>query len=256
MNKQRIENVHPLKTLLFFAITLLLVACEYSERKNEDVDQPIKPVEVIYFGALKNMMHKGDISSKAKLLELNKLKHVYALGALENLKGEIQIFDGESFCTTVKDSALVYDKSFDKDATLLVYASVSEWQTIDIPSSILTYEEFEKFIGESAEKHGTNIKKPFPFLVEGTAKSFVWHVINWKDGDMEHSHEKHITSGLHGTVENRKVKLLGFYSDSHHTIFTHHTTNMHVHVKTDDNEIAGHLDGLTLGAGMKLKLPK
>ena len=30
---------------------------------------------------------------------------------------------------------------------------------------------------------------------------------------------------------------------------------MHIHVKTDDNKIAGHVDGLTLGKGMILKLP-
>ena len=49
--------------------------------------------------------------------------------------------------------------------------------------------------------------------------------------------------------------MLGFYSDSHHAIFTHHTTNMHMHVKTDNNEIAGHVDALVLGEGMILKLP-
>jgi len=92
-------------------------------------------------------------------------------------------------------------------------------------------------------------------MLEGTASSFDWHVINWKDGDTEHSHEKHISSGLHGTIENREVDLLGFYSDSHHAIFTHHTTNMHIHVKTRDNKIAGHVDGLILGKGMILKLP-
>lgn len=49
--------------------------------------------------------------------------------------------------------------------------------------------------------------------------------------------------------------MLGFYSDSHHAIFTHHTTNMHIHLKTIDNKIAGHIDGLELGKGMILKLP-
>ena len=49
--------------------------------------------------------------------------------------------------------------------------------------------------------------------------------------------------------------MLGFYSNSHHAIFTHHTTNMHIHVKTVDNKIAGHVDGLTLEKGMTLKLP-
>jgi acetolactate decarboxylase len=49
--------------------------------------------------------------------------------------------------------------------------------------------------------------------------------------------------------------MLGFYSNAHHAIFTHHMTNMHIHVKTTDNKIAGHVDDLTLGKGMILKLP-
>jgi hypothetical protein len=31
---------------------------------------------------------------------------------------------------------------------------------------------------------------------------------------------------------------------------------MHIHVKTTDNKLAGHVDGLTLGKKMILKLPK
>ena len=49
--------------------------------------------KVEYKGALKNMMHKGDISAKADLTLFENTDHFYALGAIENLKGEIQIFE-------------------------------------------------------------------------------------------------------------------------------------------------------------------
>jgi acetolactate decarboxylase len=91
--------------------------------------------------------------------------------------------------------------------------------------------------------------------MEGSVSSFDWHVINWADGDTEHSHEKHISSGPHGTIRNQSVDILGFYSNKHHAIFTHHTTNMHLHVKTKDNVVSGHVDGITLAGGIKLKLP-
>ena len=210
---------------------------------------------VEYHGALKNMMHKGDITAKADLSDLKKTEHIYALGALENLKGEIQIFDSKPYNTMVDSKALMFDQSFTKKATLLVYASVSEWNNIVIANNVVTYEQLEAFIKEEAVKNGIDTDAPFPFLIEGTAKSFDWHVINWKDGDTEHSHEKHISSGLHGTLKKKQVEMLGFYSNAHHAIFTHHTTNMHIHVKTTDNKIAGHVDALTLGKGMLLKLP-
>ncbi|MBL4593626.1 MAG: acetolactate decarboxylase [Flavobacteriales bacterium] len=211
--------------------------------------------KVEYKGALKNMMHKGDISAKANLTDFKEISHLYALGAIENLKGEIQIFDGKPFNTIVIDSTLSFDNSFHKKATLLVYASVDKWKTINIPNNIESYEQLESYIKQTAKGNRINVDEPFPFLIEGTLHSFDWHVINWKDGDTEHSHDKHISSGLHGTISNRQVEMLGFYSNSHHAIFTHHTTNMHIHVKTIDDEIAGHVDALTLGKEMILKLP-
>ncbi|MFK8101026.1 MAG: acetolactate decarboxylase [Saprospiraceae bacterium] len=211
--------------------------------------------QVAYQGALKNMMHKGDLSAQAKLADFKDKEHLYAIGALENLKGEIQIFDGKAFNTMVSDTVLSYDQSFDKKAALLVYASVSRWKTINLPEEIMSYQQLENYLPQVAKENQINTNQPFPFLIEGTAPSFDWHVINWKEGDTEHSHEKHIRSGLYGTIQNRAVQFLGFYSDSHHAIFTHHTTNMHIHVKTLDNKIAGHADDLTLGKGMILKLP-
>jgi acetolactate decarboxylase len=210
---------------------------------------------VAYHGALKNMMHKGDISAQADLADFRDKDHLYALGAVENLKGEILILDGQPYMTSAKGQNLTVDHSFDYKATLLVYASVSEWTSYSIPDEVATYQDLERHIELVAEENGINTDEPFPFLVNGMAKSADWHVINWKDGDTEHSHEKHIKSGAYGTLADQEVEILGFYSKSHHAIFTHHTTNMHLHVRTTDNGTVGHLDGLTLSQGMTLKLP-
>ena len=238
-----------MKCLITTLIVLSVIS--YGTSKN-DTDN----FKVEYKGALKSIMQKGDISAKADLSDFKETTHFYALGAIENLKGEIQILDSKPFNTTVVDSNLTFDYSFSKKATLLVYASVDKWKTINIPDNVSTSEQFEKYIEQAAKKNQINIDEPFPFLIEGIVKSFDWHVIDWKDGDMEHTHEKHKTSGLYGTINNRQVEMLGFYSNAHHAIFTHHTTNMHIHVKTADNKVAGHVDGLTLGKGMTLKLPE
>ena len=234
--------------LIIYTVFLTFVSCSTA------IDNK-SSFKVEHRGALKDMMHKGDISAKANLSELKDMQNLYALGALENLKGEVLILNSNPFNTIVIDSALTFDNSFSKKATLLVYVCVPNWKSINIPNNIVGYDELEKFIAEKAEENQIDINEPFPFLIEGTPASFDWHVINWKDGDTEHSHEKHIHSGLYGTIKNQPVKMLGFYSDSHHAIFTHHTTNMHMHVKTDNNEIAGHVDALVLGEGMILKLP-
>ncbi len=242
-----------MKYIIFLLTVISIAAC--STENKETKDKKANKFKVEYYGALKNMMHKGDVSAKADLTDFKNAEHFYALGALENLKGEIQIFDSKLFNTMVIDNTLTFDNSFNKKATLLVYASVNKWKSIDIPNNVVTYGQLEIYIEQTAKDNQIKIDEPFPFLLEGTPKSFDWHVINWKDGDTDHSHEKHISSGLNGSIENRQVEMLGFYSDSHHAIFTHHTTNMHIHVKTVDNKIAGHVDGLTLGKGMILKLP-
>ncbi|RLC47237.1 MAG: decarboxylase [Candidatus Cloacimonadota bacterium] len=212
--------------------------------------------EVKYKGALKNIMHKGDISAKYSLSEIAGKENIYALGALENLQGEIQIFDSKPFNSAGINEKIEISNSYSKKASLLVYAQVSEWTEINIPNEILSYEQLETYIAEKAEENRLDVDKPFPFLLEGKPESIDWHIIKWEIGDNDHSHQKHIESGPHGTLEKTEMDILGFYSSRHHAIFTHHTTNMHLHFKTADEKIAGHLDGMKLGQNMVLKLPK
>lgn len=242
-----------MKNLFVLLSMLFMMSCNSFEQKTTPHSLGYT---VEYAGALKNMMHKGDISAKADLSAFNDRQHFYALGAIENLKGEIQIFNSKPFNSIVRGDTLYFDRSYELKATLVVYASVEKWQSIVIPDNISSYEELESFITQTSLDYGLNNKAPFPFLIEGTIASADWHVIDWPAGDTVHTHQKHKSSGLNGTVNNRPVQLLGFYSNAHHTIFTHHSTNMHIHIKTEDNEIAGHLDGLILGKGMILKLPE
>jgi acetolactate decarboxylase len=211
---------------------------------------------VEYKGALKNIMHKGDLSAKVDLSKLPNTDHLFALGAMENLKGEIQIFNGQPYNTIVQNDTISFDTTYSKSATLFVSSVVKDWVTFPIPNQVKTMNELEQIIDKIAIENQIDTHEPFPFLVKGETESLDWHVIDWKDGDTEHSHQKHVESGLHGSIKNQKVELLGFYSDSHHAIFTHHTTNMHIHMKMDNGHIAGHVDDVILGEGMILLLPK
>lgn len=239
-------------TSIIFACFTIFALASCTETSSEVSAE--KPHQVHYMGALKNIMHKGDLSAQASLSDFETTEGLYALGAVENLKGEVQIFNGKPYISYVKGDSLRFDTTFERNATLLVYSHVQIWEEVEIPQTAHEYEAFEAFIAEQAAQRG--IESPFPFLINGTAQNVSWHTINWPEGDTEHSHEKHIRSGLYGDLINYEVQMLGFYSDSHHAIFTHHTTNMHVHVKTADGTIAGHADGFTLGKDATLSLPK
>ena len=237
------------KKLITFLISLTLISsCGLNTVSTDDE-------MVAYAGALKNIMHKGDLSSNIVLSELRELEDLYALGAMTNLKGEIQIFDGVAYNSIVVGDSLVIESNFEKEATLLVYAHVKSWKSVRIPDDIGSRKQLEDFIYQKAKEDHIKVKSPFPFLLEGEFKSLNWHVINWPDGDTEHSHEKHVKSGLYGQLNDVSALMLGFYSKKHKGIFTHHTADTHMHFKLGDNTIAGHVDDLELNGGAMLKLP-
>jgi len=211
-------------------------------------------VNVFHAGALKNMM-SGDISKQILTDTISDKTNLYALGAHEDLEGEIQIFNGVALNSKAVDSQLTLNDSMNVAASLLVYANVSDWSE-SISISFASKSAFESLIINTAIKSGLDIEKPIPFLLEGDAFSIDWHVINWDKNDTVHTHKKHQESGVNGTINNRKISVLGFYSNKHKAVFTHHSTTIHMHFKTEDNLLAGHVDKIATKGTVTLKLPK
>ena len=238
------------KSIYIIAYTIMIMVVASCESKEKEVTRG----EVKHSGALRMIM-SGNIQSTINLDSLSNKEHLYALGAVENLKGEIQIFNSEPSNSFVVSGDLQIKDSYNDKAALLVYAEVEEWREFKL-EDILTKDELEEIIFETAKSNGININEPFPFLLNGKVASLNWHVINWKEDDTVHNHKKHKKSGLNGTIKDSKVQVIGFYSTKHKAVFTHHTTNMHMHFKTDDNAIAGHIDDLSLNGSLTLKLQK
>lgn len=232
-----------------FVILLLvsLIGCSSNDK-----------VEVVHYGALKNAMKQNDLAAYVSSDSID-LKNFYALGALEGLEGELLIMDGQVYTSSQGDTTnntLIQKKNIDFSANFLVGAKVSKWISLDVPKSIKTKSDLEKFVTEKAIEQGFDKADPFPFLLKGSTKSTSWHVVNWDANDSIHTHEKHVKSGIYDTDLEKDVIILGFYSEQHKGIFTHHSSFLHMHVLNDEKEIMGHLDDLTLGAKMILKLPK
>ncbi len=225
---------------------LLLTSCKEVQHSSY--------VKVRHNGALRSIM-SGDLSASASLDTIAEKDNLYALGALAQLKGEIQVFNGTPFISSAHEREVAIDTTFSKKAALLVYANVPAWKEIKIPAAIHTQERLEAFIKENAALLKIDTSVPFPFLLEGNASSLSWHIINWPDDDTLHTHQKHKESGLNGVLTDTQVNVLGFYSEKHKGVFTHHSTNLHMHFKTEDGLLAGHLDAIEMSGGMLLKLP-
>jgi len=212
-------------------------------------------VQVQHRGAIKRLMHDGNLSAVVDVDSLSQTAHLYAIGALENLLGEIQIIDSKPLISSVEKGKLHLDTSFSHMAALLVYAEVPNWQQVAVFDSSVTTDSLEVAVADFAARDSIDLEQPFPFLLRGRVVSANWHVINWPAGDTVHSHAKHKSSGLHGTLKEQNATILGFYSRHHHGVFTHQGTNIHIHVISDDGKVAAHLDGAVLAPGMTLWFP-
>ncbi len=70
-------------------------------------------------------------------------------------------------------------------------------------------------------------------------------IIDWEDGEV-HTIDNHKQFASVKKEKEQDVVLLGFYSNKHQSIFTHHTTNIHVHVLEKKSGTIGHLDDIQI----------
>ena len=239
------QSASIIQLIIFNSFIFLFVGCQQKSS-----------FEVEHFGALRKVMKSNDLSADVDLRDFANTSNFYAIGALENLAGEITIINSEPYITTVRGEELDLHQNFEFGAAFLVSAQVKNWQSFEIPINIKTLDKLDAFIVNKAVEVGIDTTYAFPFKLEGMSDRFSWHVVHWDLLDSIHSHIKHVQSGLNGVWMDQVVEVIGFYSNKHHGIFTHHSSNMHMHVRTKNNEVIGHLDDLVLGANMKLYLPK
>ena len=209
-----------------------------------------------WVGEMRKVMRDGDLSGNVKLDALAKWPHLYALGPLEGLRGEVTIFDGKSSVATVAGGKASVSEKFEGKACFLVYAQVPEWREIELPAKGLAKAaDLEAHIQVAARKAEIDTDKPFPFLLRGKVAKATLHIVN-KTDDGPFTPKDHDRIKVPFEVEDREVEILGFYSEKHAGVFTHHDSNVHMHLKTADGKLSGHVDSVSPGEGMRLLAPK
>ncbi len=210
--------------------------------------------EVKFSGAMKNIMMKGDLSAHVSLDTLDK-SHLFGLGPVPGLKGEILILDGIVYTSSKNGNQLINQQDKVSKAAMLVYSHVEKWKAVSSKTKISSYAELEKLIETTAKANGYDIEIPFAFKVEAILEEASYHVIDWKDGAI-HTMDNHKEFAYLGKFENSKSILLGFYSIRHQGIFTHHTTNMHIHLLAEKTNTVGHLDDIQINGPITIYLPE
>jgi hypothetical protein len=237
--------------LRFLSLFLLFLCCTIvlGQEKGE-------PGEVKWIGEMRKVMRDGDLSGNVKLDALAKWPHLYALGPLEGLRGEITIWDGKPSIAIHADGKARIDNKFEGKACFLVYAQVPEWREFELPAKGLDKAaDLEACMLRIARKAEIDTEKPFAFLLRGNVSKAKVHIVN-KTDDAPFSPKDHDRIKVPFEIENREVEVLGFYSDKHAGVFTHHDSNVHMHLKTADGKSSGHVDSIVPAEGMRILLPK
>lgn len=205
-------------------------------------------------GAMMNVMHKGELYGTISLDTVKNKSHLYGLGPIEYLKGEILIADGHSYISTVAgNNAMVVTEDYNVKAPFFVYENVEKWTEVSLPAGVQTIQQLERFLNETTK----NTLRPFAFRVTANVDDAHIHVVNLPNGVQVHSPDEAHQSEKTFNIKNQNVELIGFFSTEHAGIFTHHDTYVHIHLITSDKRLMGHVDEITLTKGSaKLYIPE
>jgi acetolactate decarboxylase len=208
---------------------------------------------IAWAGEQHKAVHDGDVAAKVHLTDLVARPHLYAVGPLDGLRGEITILDGSPVIATVEGDGYRTSDGVDHGAAFLVWTYVPQWSASPLPVSVRTIDELASYLPAAARSAGLDPEQPFAFRVEGRAESLAFHVLRPPEGGFTvESHEK---AKVHGSINAADVRLLGFYSTAHHGVFTPGTSDVHVHFVTADGKLAGHVEDFVLAPGASLMFP-
>jgi len=208
---------------------------------------------VNFSGAMRDVMHNGQLAGTISIDSIDTKMHLYGIGPLEYLKGEILISDGRSFVSTVSaDGKVNVKESYDVKAPFFVYANTSRWNQTKLPDSITTMKQLESYL-DDATKFNT---RPFCFRVNAEVEIADIHIVNLPDNAKVQSPEDAHKNQKNIKIKNTIVEVIGFFSTEHSGIFTHHDSFIHAHLITLDKSVMGHCDKIKFKKGTaRLFLP-
>ena len=196
----------------------------------------------------------GDLRGHVELEPLSSVPHLYGLGPLEGLRGEVSIFGGVPSIARIERGTVVTAASWNTRACFLVWAQVPAWSERTTDGIAASLDGVEREVVALAREAGLDPDRPLPFRVRGIAVEATFHVLDKRDG-LPHNPERHDQAKVRRTLERASVELVGFYSRQHRGIFTPGESNVHVHLRTEDGRISGHLEAVRLAPGARLAVP-
>jgi len=209
---------------------------------------------VRWSGAQRDVL-AGDLGGHVDLSPLSVLSDLYGLGPLEGARGEVSIFRGVPSIARVEHGVVVTTSGWAVRACFLVWAQVPVWHTRIVDAAVTDLAAVEEQVVELARERGIDAARPFPFHVAGLASHATLHVLDKRDG-LPHTVERHEQAKVRQRLVTARLELIGFYSRHHRGVFTPGDSNLHVHGRTHDGRVSGHLEAIALEPGARIGVPE
>src|SRR2546430_2366049 len=135
-------------------------------------DQPIhiqgSGYDLRFVGDQRETIMNGKLAAALDLRTLERTPHLYGIGPIEQLRGEVTIAASRPSLARVRpDGSIGVTESFEAGAPFLVWAQVPVWRALPIPPEVRSFADLEAFVPRSAASVGLDPHKPLPFLIRG-----------------------------------------------------------------------------------------
>jgi acetolactate decarboxylase len=256
-----------IKQGFIFKKVLLIGLCVMTVAGTAIALNSIKEGLIEYIGTQKDIFKTGKATSVISLESLANRPGLFAVGPIEGLDGEITIFDSKPYITKVRGKDYIVDNTLKHGAFFLVWTEQTKWQDITVPATVKGYVDLQQFVKTQAQSEGIDVTKPFPFLLSGTPVEIKWHINVDRTEGKPITNELFVKSKEPFVTKNEPVDIVGFYAEHHAGVFlpssnpkfmegTGVQNAIHIHLVSKTSKAAGHIDNITLGEGMVLRLPK
>jgi acetolactate decarboxylase len=208
------------------------------------------------YGSRHAIMMDNDLTGIVRLDTLLKQPNSFAIGPVEDLQGEITIYNDKVSISSIVAGLPQVSESLDTKAIFLLKAHHKSWNYHKIDKELRGLDAVENYIGELISSNGYDPGQAIPFRIEATVPSMTYHII-FKTGNAPHNMLQHKKAKRIFSLENESVNMIGFWMDPDRVgKLTHHGQRTHLHFQNVENSTSGHVDDVVIPRDAVILLPR
>lgn len=204
---------------------------------------------VAMHGSIREQMQAGRCDEGVALRPLLKQPHLYAIGPLAGLRGELLVWDGTVFSSrSAANGGCAVRIEPDARAAFLVASHVKRWRDVPVPDDVVTLADLERWLPAAAAKLGLATDRAHTVRLFASVTSARLHVVDLApDAPLDPA----AFAAAQRTIElaGAPVQLLGFLSPPGESTCPIGSPPLHLHLRTLLGDVVGHVEDLVLSPG-------